>query len=299
MDFRSTDARGRITVIMLLISASALSMVACAEDMPPPNSENIDICEPEVSSSDRDSCMINDGESVGIDKADDLDILCTAECDTINGISFQSVSGLETLGVLKGFSDIDQMSLISNPDLTTLEGLGGVEIPGGMSISGNNALTSLAGVTEDEIVDLIITSNDSLENLKGLESVKSIGMRRKPEVQYPLGKLEVAENENLKSLDGLNNVETLYRARIIDNESLERINALSDVTVVEKHLTISDNPSLKSIESLMGIEKIEGGLGIQNNPSLPSCQVQEFLNNVEVNENYQVDVGNNGSGSCE
>lgn len=293
------DTVARLLTATLLWASAALFVGACADNMQPPNSENVDICEPEISGSQRDSCMINDGNSVGIKSAENLEMLCTATCNSINGIAFQGVKGLEDLEVLSGFSDIDGLSLISNPDLQTLKGLEGAEFPGGMSISGNNALTSLADVSEEKMVDLIITSNDSLENLKGLESVKSIGMRRKPEAEYPLGKLEIAENKNLKSLDGLDNVETLYTATIFDNHSLEKIDALGDVTYMESHLQISDNPSLESIESLMSLEKIDGGLTIVGNKSLPSCQVQEFLNNVDVNENYEVDVGNNGSGSCE
>ena len=222
-------------------------------------------------------------------------MLCSTECNSLDGVSFWGVSGLESLDTLEGITKVSTLILLDNPDLKNIRGIEGASIKKGINIDGNNTLMSLSGVTEDELHHFHLENNNSLKNLDGLESVESIGYSGR---DIP-GKLKIAMNTGLRSLKGLSNVEELYTLRIVDNANLKRISGLSKVKTVEGHFSIANNPSLKSIESLMGIETLEKGLNITNNPSLPSCQVQKFVENVDVNENYQVSVGNNGSGSCE
>lgn len=125
-----------------------------------------------------------------------FDIYSAPNLSDINGLSSLTTVGSGRLG-------------IHGTALTDLNGLGNLASVPGLRIEENPLLSSLEGLNSLNTVaeGLYIIGNPSLNDLGGLEGLTSVGQG---------GTLVIEENENLASLDGIDNIifNTLYEIEI-------------------------------------------------------------------------------------
>lgn len=207
---------------------------------------------------------------------------------TISVESIENLQGLNSLqSVGKNFS-LRRMDTLSN--LSGLEQLS--EIKGIFFIVGNNSLTSLAGAGNNAIwsKDIVISDNNTLENLKGLEGVNY------------LRSLRLNRNNALRSLEGLNNLtgtrgngceyDTNDCDIVIENHrALTDMTALNSLASLRGSLVIKGNTSLKKLASFNNITTIIENLRIEANSSLTTMGTS-FANLVIVGKRLDI-VGNN------
>jgi hypothetical protein len=97
---------------------------------------------------------------------------------------------------------------------------------------------------------LKIHNNTALTNLNGLNNLTSISNSN------GFGRLQIWGNQNLQSLDGLENLEEVTQfIRIAENPSLTSIQGLSGLsnTSIETFIRIEENPSLVNLQGLNNI----------------------------------------------
>jgi hypothetical protein len=201
------------------------------------------------------------------------------------------VKGATGLEPLQGFNQVNHLALERNPRLQSLRKLNQVGL-GSLAIEKNNRLENLDGLQHiTTLSGFVLEENDSIRNLQGLN-----GLRQIRYVESGGGTMIIESNSGLQSLKGLESLEQVKRIAVHHNPNLKRIAGMAQLTEISTHLSIYENESLRSVDSLMGLQKIGGSLTIEDNPSLPSCEVEEFVENVEVDGT--VTTGNNGTGNC-
>ncbi len=118
---------------------------------------------------------------------------------------------------------------------------------------------------------LIIADNPNLETLKGLENLRKISKPNSSEnsgLFPPMGTAMIYNNTSLRSLDGLDNLKSVDALTIRGNNALENIKANS-ITSVKFAIGIENNPVLENIEGFNGIiSPLMVELYIKNNDSL-------------------------------
>ena len=129
----------------------------------------------------------------------------------------------------------------------------------------DNFVTDYPDCTEIQGVLRIKESySGDITNLNGLSQITK--------VKY----LRILDNAALTSLEGLNNITSLTdgissgQLYIINNSSLQNLNALANLQEVSSDIRILENPLLTSIEGLHNISIRTSGLriSIEDNPSL-------------------------------
>ena len=155
-------------------------------------------------------------------------------------------------------------------------------------ISSNESLNKLNGLNELNSVGGMLTfdSNSSLEILTGLENLQNVG-----------SSFTVYNNASLQELSSLELLSTIgYNLYIEQNPSLLNINSLSGVTSIGNWLYISENYLLTS---LSGLENIESNsimeLFIFENPSLSNCDAYSICEYI-TNPNGFIEIYNNAPG---
>jgi len=157
----------------------------------------------------------------------------------------------ESLVDFTGLEQIDGMNndlfVVNNPNLSTLEGLQNIEIARNIEIRNNDALVSLQGLESlTEVTRFEIISNPALESLHGLNSLNTISDRfllnQNPqledltsltELRTVGGTLFISQNESLTNLAGLDFINTIGNLEITFNANL----ALCAVESICNHLT--------------------------------------------------------------
>ena len=238
-------------------------------------------------------------------------------------IEFASQEQVDSFIIVYPMCDmIDGDLTILNTDVTNLDGLSNINfISGNLRIEENNNLLSLEGLSNLDSVfgevkiykapllsnlngleNLIYISamiylfhfNDTLENILGLENLIHVG-----------GKLFIAANKEMTSLEGLGNLgflgERLHIATldkltdltglesltetgglfIAGNPLLTDLSGLENISSITAGISIESNEILDNLTGLDGITKIHGELSIQSNPLLTSV---EGLQNVDTIE---------------
>ena len=164
-----------------------------------------------------------------------------------------------------------ELAIINNDNLKSLDGLQNIESCYSLEIHGNDSLSSLESLEKMTLWadrsygksygNLSIESNNSLESIKALENIPAVN------------NLTISGNPKLTSLKGLHNINVINRNLRIDGEfatlgfgNLGRIGGglyiigtqildLSDFNKISslEGLTIKDNTILKSLEGLENI----------------------------------------------
>jgi uncharacterized repeat protein (TIGR01451 family) len=192
------------------------------------------------------------------------------------GIIISDNSSLENLDVFLSKTYIGNSLMISNNDkLETLDGLKNIK-----EISGNI---------------LQIKDNDNLQNLQGLNMLERIGYEssifeiiNNPKIQDLSGLsklnttkslyLNISDNENLTTLDGLKKPIEIGIIRLNANQKLANLTALNNLESID-FLTIIDNDLLTNLDKLGGITSSVNSIRIQNNELLSDIT---GLSNVEA-----------------
>ena len=108
------------------------------------------------------------------------------------------ISGSSSLSTLDGMSsllEVNSLTIEGNDALTSLDGLSGIEI-GALHVEGNPSLVDLPDLSPvDDPWKLVIVDNDSLTDLDGLSHIRSVWW------------LSIEDNDVLTSLAGLESLE--------------------------------------------------------------------------------------------
>ncbi len=131
-------------------------------------------------------------------------------------------------------------------------------------------LTQLASLRRIE-QRLSVSLNDELISLDGLEQVSSIRT------------VVIGDNAALQNLDGLGSVKgAVNDIGITLNPSLRDISGLGGVTSAIR-VNILSNAALESVQTLAALEHVDLGLEILNNASLPLCDDRALAARVTSN----------------
>jgi hypothetical protein len=156
-------------------------------------------------------------------------VTSTGDLFIINNDNLEDLVGLGALIFTDG-----QLLIEGNDFLESLFGLANYSSGDTFSVVNNTALMSMEGVGAFETLVLSIRDNPALVDVITLDQVENIG-----EI------LEIVNNDNLTSLDGLQNLNTIgFGFTLSGNEMLTDITSLSDVLNPSMFISITDNPNL-------------------------------------------------------
>jgi hypothetical protein len=201
------------------------------------------------------------------------------------------IGGNELLPDLNGLSSLRSASSIQilyNSALTSLQGLS--NLSGGLSLlklQSDPLLTNLHGLEGiTSAGDITIVANSALMDLAGLTLANS-------------GSIEILQNPNMTSLNGLNNLTRIDGGITISmHEKLVDISALSSITQIKGNVRIETNWALKNIDGFSSLTSIAPGIGdpdgalvLRNNVSLINLNGFHKVTNI----NGDVVIENNGN----
>jgi hypothetical protein len=139
----------------------------------------------------------------------------------LGGLQLQGVRELSDLAALQAVSlSGGSLDLRGNPDLQTLSGLEGVTDVTLLAIVKNGTLRDLDGLqTLNHAEGVEVIGNDALQNVDGLSGLRIVDTE-----------LEISENPELVSVDGLDALQSVAKINIRSNESLMDCSHLIAVT---------------------------------------------------------------------
>ncbi len=191
----------------------------------------------------------------------------------LNGPGITNLQGLSELKVVEGKFEI------LSTGLTSLDGLNNIDsILGGFRIQTNPNLLNLHGMgslvyigTSLHMVfvnhyfsySLWVEDNPVLATLSGISSLKAIDFFR------------CAKNDALASLNGLENLQSIYNVDIFDT-FLISLNGLENIDSIGGYFSLSGNDSLVSLSGLENLQSL-GALWIEGTNSLTSFSKLENL----------------------
>ena len=164
------------------------------------------------------------------------DVSRIANCRSVDGDVVIEGSSLANLHGLEGIQRISGSLVIAgNANLTSLDGLDSLNDVGFVVIADNATLNSVSSLRNlSHAKGTTIVASPALTSLHGLESLRSLeGL--------------VLTNTNLKSIEGLSNLEQVGDLILADNPRLESLASLTRLQTVE-NLDIEHNQRL----SIMG-----------------------------------------------
>lgn len=155
---------------------------------------------------------------------------------------------------LAGFTSITGGLKVSQTSMKTLDALSDIqEVSGDVSITSNNSLQSLSGLSVAHIGGgLRIAGNYSLPSLFGLEQIVSIE-----------GLLAVNANPKLLSIGGTENLEYVGALYIYDNNQLNAFDGFTRLQQVGGDITIRNNDALCGGDTDWLIDQLSAGGGVQ------------------------------------
>ena len=185
-------------------------------------------------------------------------------------LSFISTS---TIGQKKTF--VGYPILKTQAEVNTFGANNYTHINGWMRIEGED-ITSLESLSSLRNIkySLWITKNNNLESLKGLSNIDSIG------VADTSSDLYISENNNLKNLNGLESLKEVNFIRIIENPRLKNIDSLKNISSKLDKINISKNDSLISLLGLQNISEVSDYLYLKENKNLISLNGLDKLTKI-------------------
>lgn len=204
------------------------------------------------------------------------DISALSSLKTIGRLNLRDMPVLADLGVFTNLRSVGHVLVAENSSLNSIEALSTLTgISGDLFIFRNPALTNLHGLHNVTKVDgRVYILEQPFTDLSGLESLVSAGS------------IELGNNPNLTSLNGLSSLQFLTgsytfpdTAAVVlnGNRVLKDITALSRLTTLGGDLRVIASDSLKNLHGLEGLTSIRGAVSIQDNMSLETL---EALSNV-------------------
>ena len=130
------------------------------------------------------------------------------------------------------------------------------------------------------INNLIISSNDALNNIDGLSNLSNINQAD--------GAIIIDDNDVLTNINGLSNLNSssINQIFISENNALTNIDVLSNFTTIHTYLIIEGNNALSNIDGLLNISTVGlasynhtgNMISIRNNPALTNIDGLNGLN---------------------
>lgn len=315
----------------LLLAAVAMLLFSCSND------DNAPVIDPvEENPEFPENCISDTGYF--IKSQADVNLLafrsiCKIEGDLYIGSDFRSpasditdLSGLSTIQEVTG-----KLVIVINNELQNLHGLENIRKVGALEIIDNSKLTSLEGLGIVEITGvtdsnnqksgLLILRNDALINLKSLEnltSVPSVKLSQNKALKditalaglKSLPELEIIENHALINLEGFNNLTNVGSIRLESNLLLNSLGAFGNLTDLGSFYC-GGNPMLLSLKGFEKLTKINvlsvlqsqftSLEGIQNVRSIDYLRIESNpkLNNIaqldKLTSVHSVDLRDNQS----
>lgn len=217
----------------------------------------------------------------------DYFILQYPNCTELNGVVI--VNGvfshdITNLNAFQNITHIESSLAIEHTQITDFEGLNNLTtIGGGISSFENNELVNFNGLENlGEIGgSLTVVQCDSFESFDGLQGVTNINRSLRLQ-NCP----SITNFEGLNSLTqiGVPNSQT-YQFEIWRNDNLVSLDGLENLTSVYVDITIQENPVLSDLSGLIGLTRVGTGLGFQNGfriQELPSLQSLDGLDNLSA-----------------
>jgi len=206
---------------------------------------------------------------VGSSAVENLDVF---QDNTFVGESiFIDVSaGVTSIGSFKDITELDALSIsgFSIPDLSAFSNLtkvNSVQLTGGnRNMQGLNKL--------ERVEDAFWVNGGSLESYDGLDALKYVG-----------GRFWIYQNPFITDLSGLESIETIGLLEISNNPNLQSLQGIENLKSTPIGIDIKDNPRLTSLVSFNNLsigQEIEGnGIGIRNNDALTNLNGFETISN--------------------
>lgn len=181
-----------------------------------------------------------------------------------------------------------RLTIIDNPNLTSLVGLDHLETIGRDLIIQSTGITDLNGLGALNYIhrNVLIGDNPALNDLHGLDNLTFIGK-----------KLSIRQNNVLSSLNGLNGLSSIGGTlRIEKNPALADLSALSALLSIGGNLYLVDNDALTSLSGLENINPNSiSQLRILGSQQLNTCSIASICNYI-ANPANQAVIGNNAPG---
>lgn len=175
---------------------------------------------------------------------DIVDLSPLANIQTVNGhfwvYSCNALTSLDGLNL----SSVGSIDVSYNAQLSSIAALDGITaVPGNVSLQVDPALQSLSGLQNLATIGGLLSLNgDGISNVNGLSGLTSLGFF-----------LEIKNNPNLTSVDGLLNLQSLAN---------------------NGYLEVSGNAALTTLQGLNNIDPTTiNALTINNNPQLAFCSI--------------------------
>ncbi len=246
------------------------------------------------------------GHNSGLESLAGLEALSSI----VGGLTLSANPALVTLGHLQSLAQIDgSLSVLDCDALPSMAGLGSVTVSEDLSINGNAALSSLAGLGGSVGRDLEIEMNPALTSLEGL-AVNHVG--RAVFIANNTGLTSLAGlaavsghtdlliegSPGLTSLAGIGSLIGLTSLEIAYNHGLTSLQGLGGLTEIIT-LTIDNNWNIANLNGLNNLHRVDGTLHIIGNALLLHAEGLESLLSVgslqvQGNMNMQDLVGLEG-----
>ncbi len=192
---------------------------------------------------------------------------------------------LTTLEGLNNVTDCNEILIRNNPLLTDVSALGNISSVFKVTVDNNNSLEEIIGWNSltNVSLEIEITQNEQLQSLEGLQNITNTEG------------LTIRQNANLENLNGLEGLESVINLNIEENASLNDIVALSNLQTSLSTLIITQNLQLVNLNGLEGIQNIYGLLWIKNNPLLENINGLSNVSNAGLGFNLSLQLEFNDS----
>ena len=187
---------------------------------------------------------------------------------TAGSLSVEGNDSLETLDVLGGATELDDISIVSNPSLVSIPDFPAVALlTGTLTLDDNDALERVPGLNAlTDIEDgATVSDNEALTEISGFNALDK--------VQHGL---TLENNPSLTSLAGMSALRKVSGENfsITNNDALVDLTGLEGMRSVGKDLDISDNDALIDVLALSGVNTVGESLVIHDNTSLPTANAE-------------------------
>lgn len=158
-----------------------------------------------------------------------------------------------------------------------------------LELLGSNKYSKIEGILIiGDLINISGTAAPISTNINDLSPLSELAI---------VGKLVINNNNSLKNLNGLSSIKTIYDDLFIGegldlkggNSSLEDISALSNIESLGGTLIIYNNDNLTNLEGLESLKSINQNLVIDNNIKLDNfCALKLLFNNSGLSGDYFV-----------
>ncbi len=178
-----------------------------------------------------------------------------------------AIGSSSTLTSLDGLANVTEVNgaftLEYSPLITNLDGLASLTSLGaGILIKENQTLRSIDGLQKLTTVpnSIVLFGLPALESFDGFSALTSVGGTFRMEF--------VGSVPNLQPLAQLSSVASIF---LKNNDNLESVSALQNITSLDGFLRIDRNPKLTSLEGLENVASVSGNLDVNTNGNLSDC----------------------------